>query len=103
MVHRPIIPLDRAAMVRAVCIHDVSAPLAVPSLAFPGPSQRDRFSSLRRSNATISEGIVLREAWRQRRPVMVTPHVLLLSGLILNTAVAVGCASALVEPANTPS
>ena len=34
---------------------------------------------------------------------MVTPHVLLLSGLILNTAVAVGCASALVEPANTPS
>ena len=34
--------------------HDVSAPLAVSSLALPGPSSRDRFSSLRRSNARRS-------------------------------------------------
>jgi hypothetical protein len=34
----PLIPLDPAAMSRAVCMNDVSAPLAVPSLAFPDPS-----------------------------------------------------------------
>jgi hypothetical protein len=34
---------------------------------------------------------------------MVTPHVLLLSSLILNTAAAVGCASGPVEPAGTPT
>jgi hypothetical protein len=34
---------------------------------------------------------------------MVKPHVLLISSLILNTAVAVGCASGFVEPASTPT
>jgi len=34
---------------------------------------------------------------------MVTPHVLLLSSLILITAAAVGCASGPVEPAGTPT
>ena len=34
---------------------------------------------------------------------MVTPHVLLLSSLILNIAAAVGCASGPVEPAGTPT
>jgi hypothetical protein len=46
-----IITLDRAASLRAGWDQDVSAPRAVLSLAFPGPSSRDRFSSLRRSNA----------------------------------------------------
>jgi len=39
---------------------DVSAPLAVPALAFPGPSSRDRFFSLRRSNARCSRKHSLR-------------------------------------------
>jgi hypothetical protein len=34
---------------------------------------------------------------------MVKPHVLLVSSLILNMAVAVGCASGFVEPASTPT
>src|SRR5713101_1992929 len=47
------IPLDEAALLRIACGQDVPAPLTVPSLAHPGPSSRDRFSSLRRSNACI--------------------------------------------------
>ena len=39
---------------------------------------------------------------KQRRPVMVKSHVLLMSSLILNTSMAVGCASGFVEPASTP-
>jgi len=38
----------------------------------------------------------------QRRLVMVKPHVLLVSSLILNTWMAIGCASGFVEPASTP-
>jgi len=34
---------------------------------------------------------------------MAKPHVLLVSSLILNMAVAVGCASGFVEPASTPT
>jgi hypothetical protein len=34
---------------------------------------------------------------------MAKPHVLLVSSLILNTAMAVGCASGFVEPASTPT
>lgn len=34
---------------------------------------------------------------------MVKPHVLLVSSLILNMAVAVGCASGFVEPASRPT
>jgi hypothetical protein len=34
---------------------------------------------------------------------MVKPHVLLVSSLILNMAMAVGCASGFVEPASTPT
>ena len=33
---------------------------------------------------------------------MVKPHVLLVSSLILNTSMAVGCASGFMEPASTP-
>jgi hypothetical protein len=33
---------------------------------------------------------------------MVNPHVLLVSSLILNTSLAVGCASGFMEPASTP-
>ena len=39
---------------------------------------------------------------KQRRPIMVKPHVLLMSSLILNTSMAVGCASGFMEPASTP-
>jgi hypothetical protein len=39
---------------------------------------------------------------KQRRPVMVKPHVLLMSSLILNTWMAVSCASGFMEPASTP-
>ena len=39
---------------------------------------------------------------KQRRPIMVKPHVLLMSSLILNTCMAVGCASGFMEPASTP-
>ena len=39
---------------------------------------------------------------KQRRPVMVKSHVLLMSSLILNTSMAVGCASGFMEPASTP-
>ena len=39
---------------------------------------------------------------KQRRPIMVKPHVLLMSSLILNTWMAVSCASGFMEPASTP-
>ena len=39
---------------------------------------------------------------KQRRPIMVKPHVLLMSSLILSTWMAVGCASGFMEPARTP-
>ncbi len=39
---------------------------------------------------------------KQRRPIMVKPHVLLMSSLILNTSMAVGCASGFMESARTP-
>ena len=45
------IPLDEAAVVRLAFPYDVLAPLTALSLACSGPSSRDRFSSLRRSNA----------------------------------------------------
>ena len=44
-------PLDEAASRRIASGKGVPAPLTALSLAFPGPSSRDRFSSLRRSNA----------------------------------------------------
>ena len=44
------IPLDEAASLRIAFIEGVLAPLTALSLAFPG-LLRDRFSSLRRSNA----------------------------------------------------
>jgi hypothetical protein len=34
---------------------------------------------------------------------MIKPHVLLVSSLILNTSMAVGCASGFVEPASAPT
>ncbi len=40
---------------------------------------------------------------KQRRPVMLKPHVLLMSSLILNTCMAVGCASGFMKPASTPT
>jgi len=40
---------------------------------------------------------------KQRRPIMVKPHVLLMSSLILNTCMAVGCASGFMKPASTPT